>query len=95
MVIPDSLTTTGYFYNTITPAMLQIFAQFGPKGQLSLKSCHIWLQLAHLSATVALALSLIFAWLSKFIYITHRNETFTEASGNPVFRRTFPSLQGV
>ena len=40
MVIPDSLTTTGYFYNTITPAMLQIFAQLGPKGQLSLKSCH-------------------------------------------------------
>ena len=36
MVIPDSLTTTGYFYNIITPARFTNFAQLEPKGQLSL-----------------------------------------------------------
>ena len=34
MVIPDSLTTTGYFYNN--SCYVTNFAQLGPKGQLSL-----------------------------------------------------------
>ena len=71
---------------------LELVYSSSPNSNLS---TYAQLQLAHFSASVAFALRLIFAGLSKFIYITHRNKLSQKRLIFPIFRRTFPSLQGV